>query len=256
MKKTVLLKPVISSKQMPILIAVLLITSVATVFYSCNNEALPTTPQEQLLFTAQDTSDIITLAKTVHPGEIENTVISTPRSMLNAKLEKDSPSLQSLPLTSKYVSVTFKPEHITDKIKRYRSLHISNITWVESKDLLSNNSKIIRNNWITSSDFLLSSDKTILKLDSCTIEAVVTNANVDTIEHLLNLISSSSYSIDSINAKMEVIDVKKVSKVEWLADSETYNVILDCGFINYYILYKDGKVKIGPADVKNVDPIF
>ena len=87
MNKPVLLKLSISSKQIHFLRPVLLITSVATIFYSCNNEALPTAPaQEQLSFTAQDTADIITLAKAVYPGEIENILISTDRSKSDVKL--------------------------------------------------------------------------------------------------------------------------------------------------------------------------
>lgn len=246
MNKPVLLKLSITSKQIHILRAVLLITSLATIFYSCNNEALPTTPttlQEQLSFTAQDTADIITLAKTVYPGEIENIIISTARSMFNGKGKIEvMASIKSPPLLSNYVYVTFKPEHISDKIKRYRSIFVSNITWEESEYLLTVNSKIIRNNWITSSNRLSSYDKTILTLDSCTIEAVVTNADIDTVEHLLNLISASCYSIDSLNVDMEAIDVRKVTKVERLADSETYNVLLLSRGISYYILYKDGKV--------------
>lgn len=88
MNKPVLLKLSFPSKQIHILSAVLLITSVATIYYSCSNEALPTTPQEQISFTAQDTADIIALAKTVYPGEIENIVISTARSMSRVKLKK------------------------------------------------------------------------------------------------------------------------------------------------------------------------
>lgn len=108
----------------------------------------------------------------------------------------------------------------------------------------SDNSKIIRNNWITTSDHLSSYDNNIFTLDSCIIEAVVTNADIDTVEHLLNLISASCYSIDSINANMRDIDVCKVTMVEWLDDSEIYNVLLGIKYSRYYILYKDGKVKI------------
>lgn len=244
MNKLNLLKLSIPSKQIHILSAVLMITSVAVVFYSCNNEALPTTPQEQVSFTAQDTADIITLAKTVYPGEIENIFISTARSMSRVRLEKVVPASQK-----NYVDVTFKPELITEKIKRYSSIYISNITWEESENLLSDNSRIIRYNWITSSEHLSTSDKTILTLDSCTIEAVVIDADIDTVEHILNLISSSNYTTDSINANMGAIDVRMVNMVKWQADSEKYKVLLGNEYIRYHILYKDGKVKIWIAVV-------
>ncbi len=244
MNKAVHLKFSIHSKQIHILIAVLLITSVAAIFCSCNHETLPTTPQEQLSFTAQDTADIMALAKTVYPGEIENIAISTARSMSDVKLKKVVPpaSLNAIAPPINYVDVIFKPEHITDKIKRYSRIYISNITWEESEYLLSDSSKIIRNNWITSPDYLSKIDKTILILDSCIIEAVVINADVDTVEQLLNLISASGYLTDSINTDMGAIDVRKVTSVEWLTDSETYNVLIGIRNIHYYILYKDGKV--------------
>ncbi|NLL14850.1 MAG: hypothetical protein GX267_15710 [Fibrobacter sp.] len=107
--------------------------------------------------------------------------------------------------------------------------------------MLSDNSKIIRNNWITSPDNLSSTDKTKLTLDSCTIEAVVINADIDTVEHLLNLICASYYST-VISADMRAFDVRKITKVEWLADSENFNVMIGSRGIDYYILYKDGIV--------------
>ncbi|HEX3018800.1 MAG TPA: hypothetical protein VHP36_00795 [Chitinispirillaceae bacterium] len=237
MNKPIPLKLTVSLKQIQILIALLLMTSVAIFFYSCSNDSLPITPQEQLSFTAQDTADIITLAKTVYLGEIENIVISTARSMSG----KTSAIIFR---PSNYVEVTFEPEQVTDKLKRYRSIYLSNITWQESKFLISNKSKITRNNWITSSDNLSTFDKTILSLDSCTIEAIVTDADIDTVEHLLNLISASCYSTDSIAAYTGAIDVRDVTMVKWLADFETYNVLIGSRYKHYYILYKDEKVRI------------
>jgi hypothetical protein len=36
---------------------------------------------------------------------------------------------------------------------------------------------------------------------------------------------------------MGAFDVRKITKVEWLADSETYNVLIGSRGIDYYILY-------------------
>ena len=58
----------------------------------------------------------------------------------------------------------------------------------------------------------------------------------DTVEHLLNLICASYYST-VISADMRAFDVRKITKVEWLADSETYNVLIGSRGIDYYILY-------------------
>ena len=229
-------------------LSVIAVAGCSLIVISCNPAGPEITGMhEQVVFTAQDTLDIKTLATTLHAGTIREIAIVTVDRQTGGSASVGMCDL--IPLTN-HATVRFEPEFTGEKIKRYHSISVSNTTWPESEQLKKDPFRIVRNNWITSGDCLHWHDKTVLKLDSCTIEATVSGVDIDTAEHLLNLISASEYSIDTVNTAMESLKVSDVSSIQWSSEWETHNVLVICRESTVFqILYADGEVHIKKSGI-------
>ena len=220
------------------------------VLFFCNGSGpVSSVQEEQSIFTAADTFDIRTLANAVYPGKIRDIAIH----YIHRMLKKGSTT--SLVAPHNMVSVYFEPEWIQPGVKRYCNVTLSNSTWPESDAYQTDSSKITRNNWITSKNCLSSYDKTVLTLDSCTIEVTLSGADVDTVEHLLNEISAGRFEYDTVHSYNQNLRVNEITSISRNPENGTSTVYIICsGFIEFNIRYINGVIFV-KSIIKKI-PIF
>jgi len=225
-----------------LLCRVLIVFGFLLLVISCNDVGPGITDlQEQVVYTKSDPLDIAALATTVHSGTIQNITIFHKNNVLAKPITVSG--IFSLPPLTNRVFVTFEPEIVQPKLKRYYSLRLSNVTWLESEQP-DNGSKLIKNNWVTSRDWLSMIEKAVLNLDSCTIEVTISMVDIDTVEQLLNKISAHQYSYEA-DVEHTVLRVNEISSISMVPDCESYNFYIRCNYSeSYNILYKNGEVCI------------
>lgn len=199
--------------------------------------------KEQMSFAAADTEAIALLATLLHPGTIKSITISCMDQ--NRHTTASSGTIMMLTPFSNHAEVLFEAEFIQPKVKRYHRVWLSNVTWSSSDAVKQDTSNIIRNNWITSRNHLTSYDKTVLNLDSCTIEAGVFDVNADSVTYLLNKISGGSYEYDTSVTDRKPLHVNEITSVSrGLVGGEDCYRIMVGNSTSFRVLFNDEKVVV------------
>ncbi len=227
-----------------------IISGLMLLLFSCNGtEPVSSITSEQSTFTADDTSDIIMLADAVHQGGIRKITITYVKRTPTLT-PTENPTLNTgrngvIILLRSHVTVTFEPEVVQTKVKRYYNLSLSNITWPESENFKMEKEKIIRNNWITATNRLSWVDRTTLILDSCTIEILLYAGDIDTIEQVLNRISADNCSYDTSITSENRLRVQEISSINCVQENDTTVISITCSDHGVFrVLYLDGSVSI------------
>jgi hypothetical protein len=150
--------------------------------------------------------------------------------------------------------IVFVPESLQTGKVLHSYLRFSNISW--AKNIFTNDSgAIVVQNWVTSGKWLFTKIKTILALDSCTVQAVIPDTvPVDTLVHILNLIYGKTFPIPhSMTNSTISVNINYLDEVTWQNTNGSITVSLPvrncedefCGIYCIFVfLYEAGQVRL------------